>query len=410
MEFQNRTMMDEKVKAMLLALDPNTMDFNDIKKFFAKTYNAKDKKINDPLIPRNTKTKLKAGEYINTTDIETIPGVILYNKCIVEGKLDKFIPGGFYNPPFINAKAHNKLTSYLFPALTQGKIDIEVVIKFLDDMETWGMLLMAPFSPSFTPGTISSHPEVMKEKEKLITELKEKTKGGKMSINDMLIIEDKLVAMNKSLLKGDPGMTLYDSGARGSFDNDFKNNNIIIGPMMNPETGEFDLVGSNYIDGIQKSDLARAGNSVVNGAYPKAVGTQVGGYMTKQFYAVFQSMVVDKEGTDCGSTGYLDLLLDEKSRVDVLYRYIFDGNKEVYLDDDNIDKYMNRYLKIRSPQFCKSEKFCSHCMGKRYNFMQMENVGAATVSLSNDLLNKSMKSNHVSKVYLNEVDVNKLLL
>lgn len=404
-----RILLENELKEKLLKLKPEEIDILLMSKLFGSTFSMETKKMSDPIIPRNRKMVLKAGEYINKKDIVTTPGIFMYNKLLIEGKMDNIIPEGFYNPPVIDKKAHNNLLKYLFPAVKDGVMSIETLQKFLKDMEFWGLKPLTIFSPSFTKNVATSNPTIMKEKKKLLDEAKKKN-NGKIPLKQMIDIEDHLIKRNKELIKDDPGMTLYDSGSRGSFDNDFKNCNIMVGPVLNPATNEYDLMESNYIDGIAKKDLAVAGNLVVNAGFPKAVGTQVGGYYTKQFYAAFQSIMVDKAGTDCGTKGYLVDILDKNTYNDFLYSYIIENGKTILLDESNINKYMGKVLKRRSPLFCISDKFCNKCMGERFNYFDLYNAGSTTVKIPNGLMNKNMKRFHVAKVVLDEVDPDKLLI
>jgi hypothetical protein len=204
-------------------------------------------------------------------------------------------------------------------------------------------------------------------------------------------------------------MTLYDSGSRGTFDNDFKNNSIMLGPILNPATKAYDFMESNYIDGISKEDLPIAANIAVNAAYPKSVGTQVGGYKTKQFYAVFQSIIIDKPGTDCGTKQCRKILLTNKNLNDFILSYIMvDGKKEL-LTFKNADKYIGKVINKRSPMFCTGEKICSVCAGKIFEFFDIKNAGATTVRMSNDIMEKNMKKFHNAKITLDEVDPDTLL-
>ena len=93
----------------------------------------------------------------------------------------------------------------------------------------------------------------------------------------MVDIRNELLDVARDTIKCDPGKTLFDSGSRGSFDNDFGNMFVAVGPVENPVTGQFDFMKSNYIGGISKEDLVAAGNIIVNAEYPKAIGTAKGG-------------------------------------------------------------------------------------------------------------------------------------
>ena len=66
-------------------------------------------------------------------------------------------------------------------------------------------------------------------------------------------------------------MDLYVSGARGSIKNNYKNINLIRGAVKNNITGEFDIITNSLMDGLDKKDMAPHSNSIVTGAYSKAV-------------------------------------------------------------------------------------------------------------------------------------------
>ena len=60
----------------------------------------------------------------------------------------------------------------------------------------------------------------MKRKEELFKEHKEELENG--DVITAVKIENELTSMAESELKGDPGMDLYNSGARGKFANNYK--------------------------------------------------------------------------------------------------------------------------------------------------------------------------------------------
>ena len=127
------------------------------------------------------------------------------------------------------------------------------------------MKLSTIFAPSYTKGLLQHNTKVMKERDKAMNEI------DGADVAKMVELEDRIVDTARKELKGDPGMTIFDSGARGSFENDYKNMNLSLGLVAKPgKDGEFDFVKSNYIDGLQKKDMVPAGNVVLNGSYSKA--------------------------------------------------------------------------------------------------------------------------------------------
>lgn len=402
-------MLSNELKNELLKIKKSELSYSFIVKNFGYTtkMNRESKQfdVTPPKFVQNEKVFLKAGEYTNTKDENTNVGIILFNKLLLEGRFEKIIPGGFFNE-VINKKQFNKLMTYISTALNKKEIELyPTVVDFLRDYEFYGLKASTIFSPSYTMNITKPNAEIMAEKEELIKNSKLET------VQDMSQLEDKLVASARKLLKDDPGMTLFDSGSRGSFENDYKTMAIAVGPVENPVTNKFDFVKSNYMDGLQKEDLVAAGNIVVTSEYPKAVGTQVGGYLTKQFYAVYQSIVVDEPGTDCGTNECLDVYVDDFNADLITYQNIKSPTgKLITLTEDNIVSYMGKTVKLRSPMFCTTDKICSVCAGKRFGNMDIVNAGLISGKISNNLMNKRMKKRHNMKVALDDVDINNLLI
>lgn len=394
-------------KEELLALRQEELTVSLISQLFGKTTTKKDGQfvINPPKFDVRSKLHLKKGEYINQKDVDTTVGSFLFNKIMIEGMLESIIPDGYYNE-VIDKKGFGKLVDLLSEALMMEKIPVDpVLIKWLKQYEFYGMKCCTIFSPSYSEGLLRQNASVKKEKERLL-----KQSAG--NVKEMTDIEDSLVASSRKILKDDTGMTLFDSGARGSFDNDYKNMNLMLGPVAVPgKDGEFDMVTSNYIEGLQKKDLVASGNSVVNSAYPKACGTRDSGYLTKQYYAAYQSIQIDEDGTDCGSKMGLEMVITSGNIEKYYYQYIIleNGGYDL-LTPDNASKYLNKKVKLRSPMFCKSDKICSICAGRRFYIMGIKNIGLTTGRITNTLLNASMKNFHNAKLKFDDVNIDDLLI
>lgn len=396
--------LNDMLKAKLLAMKPENFTVSKITELFG--YHAtRDGKISPPLIYPNDIVNLKAGEYINKKDVKTTAGRILLNKIIIEGKIQEIIPDGYYNE-IMTAKAFKKLSEMLADSLISEKITVDQLVSFLKAFEFYGLKACPIFSPSFTEGVLKPKKEVIDERDRQL-----KTKDiNNMTTDEIVDLEDMLVNKARIANKNDAGMTLYDSGSRGSFDNDYKNIAVMIGAMANPETGKVDLMTSNYMDGIKKEDIPMAANGVVNASYPRAVNTAVGGYLTKQFYSVFQSIMLDKKGTDCGSKFTLNFVLTEGKYKDYEFQYIVDNGKLVELNPNTKKKYIGKLIHMRTPEGCLNDKTCNCCAGNRYYYTGIVNVGLTTGRVSNTLMQKQMKKFHNQKLHHSEVDPSKLLL
>jgi hypothetical protein len=144
---------------------------------------------------------------------------------------------------------------------------IDQFFRYIDYRDNLGMQLNSVITTSFTMNTIKTPPSVQKEKEELFKKYDKELNAGDIVTSEK--IEKKLVADAKEILKGDPGMDLYNSEARGNFGN-YKNMNLFKGATMN-NRGEYEIVRSSFMDGIRKEDIPSFGTAVVSGAYPKAV-------------------------------------------------------------------------------------------------------------------------------------------
>lgn len=127
-------------------------------------------------------------------------------------------------------------------------------------------------------------------------------------------------------------------------------------------------------------------------------------------FAAYQSIQKDAEGTDCGATTYLPVPFTDSNIDKYYYQYAVDKNKKLELiTPKNRSKFINKIIPIRSPMFCKSDKICSVCAGRRYGILGIDNMGLTAGRITNTMLNASMKSFHSSKIKLHHVCIDDLL-
>lgn len=260
--------LSNEYKEMLLKMTPDDITSTFIFNYLADT----SKKENGKLIHIPSKMKsydtftLQKGEYFNTETITTNVGLFIFNKFLIEESFTKVV--GYVNEP-VTAKVQSKIESKISNALLNDEITVEEMVTYLNKTQWLSKEFNAVFSGSFTMKTLKPVPKVMKMKEKLIKENAEALKKGDVATG--VKIEKQLVDMAKEELKGDPGMDLYDSGARGSFANNYKNIAITKGNVYNPITDKWDFVQSSFMEGIKKEEIPVVANSIPMGAYPKAV-------------------------------------------------------------------------------------------------------------------------------------------
>lgn len=396
----------DEIKKELLSLKKDDLTVTYITKMFGTTATKKDGKIiyTPPHFKQNQIVNLAKDEYINHDPVQTNIGLILFNKLLIEKTIEGLVPNGYWNIP-LDKKAFGKLFDIISDGVLYGNISTDTLTSFLKAYEFWGLKLVNVFSPAYTLNMIMPEKDVQAEKDKMFADT------PNPSVIDMTKIEDKMIAMSREKLKDDPGMVMYNSGARGDFTNDHKNMVLAVGPVNNPVTGKYDYMKSNYMDGISKEDLVAAGNIIVTSEYPKAVGTQVGGYLTKQFYAVFQSIVLDDHGSDCGTKECIEINFANENIENFYDQYIKtkDG-KLVLLTPDNSDQFDGTICQVRSPMFCLGDKICNKCAGERFYKMDILNAGLTTTQISGKILNAGLKSRHNMKTRLDKVDIDDLIV
>ena len=400
--------LSDKDKEMLLSLKPKDVTYELISSLFLDT--CKKVKSGDSYKMKEVKSRLntfdtftlKANEYINKKQIVTNCGRFLFNKLIIEDLINVF---GDYQNVSITKKELGRMDSILAKALQDDVIKPEQFIRYLNCIQWLGLTLTNAITSSFTPGVLTPNKKVIALRDKLFKENAEAIKNGDLSVAHK--IEQECIKLAKEELKNDDGMYLYKAGARGSFDNNYKNISIMKGPVLNPLTGEYSIVKNNYVEGIAKEDIHVHGNSVITGTYPKAIGQRTFGYFTKQITAALQSTVLDKPGSDCHSKILLEVTLDPSNLSIFEDRWIVEGGKYVLLDEKNIIKYKGKTVHMRSPMYCKAKsKICRICAGRILEKLEIENIGLSASRASSTMSNASMKKFHDTTVKMSRLNKN----
>lgn len=401
-------MITETNKAYLLSLKPDQLTKQWFDENCSRHYDPVMKKMTEPKFNFQDKFTLKPNEYVNTTKVETNVGQLLVNKYLYEAipNIQKVL--GYIAEPITNGKLGSIESDELSKALLDGHVTSEDMCQYFNRLQWLGNTIHTNVAPSFTEGTTKNLAKVMKIRDKLYEENKEALAKGDAVVANK--IEKQLIDMTKEELKDDIGLTLYTSGARGSFENNYKNLFLTRGPVYNPNTGGYQIIKRSYMEGLEKDDVPSYGTEVVNGAYPKAIGTAVAGYATKKFFAAYQSAVLDKRGSDCGTKAYRKTLITKKNYQKLMYRYIVEGNKLIMLDNSNIKSYIGKVVNLRSPLYCVGDKLCSKCAGDLYYRLGIENIGMSTSAIGSSLLKLLMKTFHDSSVKISEIDVNDILI
>lgn len=386
-------------KDFLFSITRKDMDFIFFTEMYGTTYSAKEKKLIKPKFRPQDSFTLEPNEYYNKEKIITSVGSFLFNKFLFEEHwLEVF---GYQNQEF-TGKNVGKLTDLMASLVLKKVIDFEPLKKFLKDFQWLTMKTHALVCTSVTEEMIRPNPKVINYLNVKLEENRDALDKG--DAITMVKIEEDVVKFAEDLLKDDPGMQLYRSGARGSFGNNYKNMNIVKGAIANPAKGRFDIVESNLMNGIRKEEIPIYANSVVGGAYPKAIGVTTAGYFSKQITAALQTVVLDEPETDCGTKKSQSVTLTEFNKYFFRFCYSVIDGKKVLLEDEALDKLVGKEIHVRLPNHCKNQKICNVCGGEMYYRLGLRNIGLSASRMASSMLNLQMKKFHDPRITVFNVD------
>ena len=392
----------------LLSKTPTDFSFSTLVGMFGDLSNEEDRKRRGiPKFDCRDKMTIPASKSISGKVINTTVGRYVLNTVLFKQTgLDKEL--GFINS-VIDDDYYNKIESMISEALLNDRIDTNTMAKWINLRDWLGFQMHGVITTSFSPAVIKTPKEVEKLRKELLKKYEKELSNNDVKVSEK--IEKELIAKTKEVLKGDYGMDLYDSGARGSVKNNLKNMNLIRGAIMNPSTGKYDIVLTSLMDGMDKVDIPASSNSIVGGAYPKAVQTKVSGYLAKEILAALQTEVLDEPGSDCGTKRTLNIKITEKNKKDFLYRYIVKGDNLILLTPQNINQYITKDVKMRSPMMCcGKDKICNKCIGEIFYKLGIENAGLTASRVATTLTRLNMKKFHENLIKTQNIDLNDLLI
>lgn len=336
--------------------------------------------------------------------IETTIGRFIFNKFILEGagiiSLTKYINY------VVNKSSLSDIDDIIGTFYMENHIDRKSFNSYIDRRDTLGYWLNGMLAHTISQRMLKPLPEIEKKKAELIKKYEKELSENNIDV--MTKISDELVAYAKETLKDDPGMDLYDSGDL-DFGNNYKNNAILKGAVMNRITGEFDFIGSSLMDGIEVKDIPAHANSILASQYPASIATKDAGYLGKRLLALLQMMECDEEGTDCGTKNLIPITITPKNKSKMIYTYIENDGQLEMITKDNVSKFMGKTVKMRSPMSCKNQKICSKCAGQLFYYLEVEHVGLFGVQISHTDLNLALKAKHNSVVKLHTLDPDKII-
>lgn len=217
-------------------------------------------------------------DIVNKNKFTTTVGRLIWNKFFIESVPEILAEKHFLNKDVTN-KVYGRFQNDLGYAMLEGRISEETYKEFCKKSQKM-MPYVAVLAPNHSDNMLTITKKIDKKKEQLLKEHAEELKAKDESsaiVFDQ--ISNELLEYARELMKDDPSMDLFLSGAGGSFENNFKNMFIMRGAVKDPDpTKGYNFITSNYVDGVNKEEYAALANTLAAGPYARSKKTEVGGY------------------------------------------------------------------------------------------------------------------------------------
>lgn len=384
-----RTIRDSE-KQLLLDMDPKHIKNADIVRLFAHHYSRSSESTTPPMFQVFDKFKVVPGDLkCIKKEMETTVGLFLFNKYLIDGVgLHEHIP---YINDSMNTGGLMKLGDRVVHFYLKDKIDDDTVARFITVRDAFLSMVYQVILPSLSEEIMKVHPDIEKKKDELLKKYeKEIDEGDLLTMNK---VQDELVAYARALLQNDESFILYMSGGKPHFENNYRVLAIMRGPIKNEQTGKYEFITSNLMNGIRKQDIPVSANSILASEYPTAIATASSGYQSKRILNLSQIETVGDKDSDCKSKFTLRKKVTPQLAEEYRY-FVMDGHLH-QLTPDNYSGYKGRFLEFRSPLgCCRANGPCNICAGDYSYLLGVKNIGILGTKLSGTLLNAKTKTKH----------------
>lgn len=334
----------------------------------------------------------KTKSVTNTSKFTTTLGIYLFNIFLRDFNFSRLVGGYFQRN--INSDAFDTIESALSYALIEDKMSTYDLKEWENTMQ-WFMPFETVLSPNHTEKMISCTKMINKKKAELLKKYEKEISEGNPAVVEE--VEKELLNYAKEYMGDDPSMDTLYSGTMGSFGNNFKNMFVMKGAMRNPDPNakqKYRVVTGSYIDGITADEYSIVAGGAAEGAYARGKKTENGGYFEKLFVAAFNSLILDPEGSDCGTKNHIEVEMNSKNIKDYMYCYAIKPNGSLELiTSENKDKFIGKKVKLRFASMCESKTgICSKCAGDLfYRLGNNRRVGLVMSSIPDVMKLRSMK-------------------
>lgn len=331
----------------------------------------------------------------NGVRIETTIGRLIVNK-VVFGQLWNNKYFHYINKP-MNEKVITSEIKYVAQLMIEKKVSRDEVNinRIVDLYQELGLRLSTLYNSSITYEMLNPDEGFTEYRSSVINSEETQEAIANSDVLKYQDAENQVINYAKKYFQDNEMIELYESDNKAKWDNDFKNMVVSQGAIPKMEGGKPIIVSNPLNDGTPLEAIPATINTGMVGASDRAIKTALGGTAFKDMTNGNQSILgFDR---DCGSTR--GEVINTKNMYDILNRYVIENKKPVLITLDNVDKYLNKDIELRSPFYCKEKNghYCSRCIGRTAFEMAGEpqiNLGIYTTEAASGLMNLYMKSTH----------------
>ena len=224
---------------------------------------------------------------VNVKPFTTTVGKLIWNKMYILRNPSIYEAIGWVDE-IITKKAFGKLYKKLGYLLLEEKIEKSDFKRFV--MTTQLTMPYVQFlSPSYTDKMLLSSSVIGKEKKKLIKENQAAFDGKDVKVVDK--VTKDLLDYTRNYLGDDESYDMIKSGAGGDEGNNIKNLFVLRGAVRDPDpTKGYNIITSNYIDGVSEDEYAALANSLAEGPFNRSKKTETGGYWGTDTHPIYRAI------------------------------------------------------------------------------------------------------------------------
>ena len=339
----------------------------------------------------------------NKEPFTTTVGRLIFNKYFIECEPELLQIIGYVNDN-VGKGEYGKIFDTLGYDVLEGNVDINTYKRFCKKTQKF-MPYVSILAPNHSDNMLTITKKINKRKAELIKENQEAFDKGDVIVVDK--VSNELIKYAEELMKDDPAMDMFLSGAGGSFKNNFKNMFIMRGSVQDPDPRKsYNIITSNYIDGVSKEEYSKLANTLAAGPYSRSKKTELGGYWEKLFLVAFQHIILLPPGSDCGTKRHITMKVTTKNIGMIMYCYVINNDGSLTeITSENKDKFIGKTVKLRFSSMCESKNgICNKCAGNLFYRLGIRNIGAATPQIPSRLKVLSMKLFHDDQLTFTEMD------